>query len=127
MELRETSRECRKRERGEEGEGAAYDNDDERHELEEVASAAHELLLLATRERLAVEQAPHNLPRKFEFGFQQFEAGPVPAGRIKSTRMNSASVGSEGVCVMMRNGFSGRQKRGKRQRAHARGLRQRAC
>ena len=111
MELRETSRECRKRERGEEGEGAAYDNDDERHELEEVASAAHELMLLATRERLAVEQAPHNFPRKFEFGFQQFEAGPVPGGRIKSMRMNSGGVRSEGVCVMMRNGFSGRQKR----------------
>jgi hypothetical protein len=47
-----------------------YDNHDERHQLEQVASAARELLLLATSERIAIQQPPNNFPCNFELSFE---------------------------------------------------------
>jgi hypothetical protein len=58
------------------------DDDNEGNELEKVARAARQLLLLSTRQGVAVQQPPHNFPSDFEFCFEQFEASPVPEMRV---------------------------------------------
>ncbi len=76
-----------------------YDNYDERHELEEVPSAAHELLLFAARERLAVQQPPDDFPGELELGFEQLEASPIPAHAVSGVMVGVVGDADDACCA----------------------------